>query len=186
MFAETKYHSIFSVNRSLVQNALIVLLASVVLALVSQVAIHVWWPVPMTLQSAMVVLLGLTLGSKRAALAVVLYLCEGAIGLPVFAGGLGGLAILMGPSAGYLCGFLPAAFCAGLLMEKGMAKNIAMIFATAVLSTLIIFLFGFAHLQSLVGFQYAYIYGVKPFLFIEPVKLIAASVLAKLCWSNRK
>lgn len=183
MFAQTKkYASIISVQGSVLKNALIILLASVVLASISQIAIHLWQPVPISLQSAMVVLLGLTLGSKRAAAAVALYLFEGLVGLPVFAGGLSGFVYLAGPSAGYLWGFLPAAFLAGFLMEKGMAKNVTTIFVTALLSATIIFLCGFLHLQSLIGFQNAYIAGVKPFLAIEPVKLIGVSFLAKLCW----
>jgi len=152
--------------------------------LISQVALHLWWPVPITLQSAMVVLLGLTTGSKRAAAAVALYLLEGAIGLPVFAGGLSGLACLIGPSGGFLWGFLPAAFLAGFLMEKGAANQLVSIFATALLASSLIFFFGALHLHAFFNWHHVYLYGVQPFLIIEPVKLLLAAVAAQFCWKK--
>lgn len=184
MFAQTKYHSTITLNRSLTQNALIILVANVVLGLVSQFAIHLWWPVPITLQSAMVILLGLAIGSKRAAGAVALYLLEGALGFPVFAGGLAGFAFLIGPSAGYLWGFLPAAFFAGFLMEQGMASNIFLTFIAAILCSSVIFLFGVAHLAMLLGWQKAYTLGIQPFFIVEPIKLAIASVIARFFWSR--
>src|SRR3990167_2787145 len=96
----SNYHSIVFADGSRFQDVLIVLLASALLGVISQVAIHLWWPVPITLQSAMVVFMGLTLGSKRAAAAVAAYLLEGALGAPVFAGGLSGFIYLIGPTGG--------------------------------------------------------------------------------------
>jgi len=184
MFAQTKYRSAFLTNDSVLLNAFIVVLSSVILGVISQVAVHLWWPVPITLQSAMVVLLGLTTGSKRAAAAVVLYLLEGAAGLPVFAGGLAGLPILIGPSAGYLWGFVPAAFFAGFLMEKGMARNVLTTFSAAIAGSTIIFIVGVVHLQGFVGWEKAYTLGVQPFLIIEPIKLLIASALAISAWKQ--
>ncbi|OGT43731.1 MAG: hypothetical protein A3F13_08305 [Gammaproteobacteria bacterium RIFCSPHIGHO2_12_FULL_40_19] len=182
-FTKTKYHSRFFTNDSIILNGLIVLLASIVLALVSQIALP-WQPVPLTFQSAMVILLGLTLGSKRASAAVVLYLLEGTSGLPVFAGGYSGISVFLTPSAGYLIGFLPAAYIAGFLMEKGMVKDVLRIFITALLSAMIIFAFGVLHLQFLMGWKKAFMFGVQPFLITEPVKLLIASFLAKLSWKK--
>lgn len=182
-FVQVKYHSRFLTNDSLMQNALIVLLASAVLAIVSQIAIP-WQPVPLTFQSAMVILMGLTLGSKRASAAVVLYLLEGVSGLPVFAQGYSGLSVFLMPSAGYLIGFLPAAYFAGLLMEKGMASTVVRTFIAAILSVIIIFAFGILHLQYLMGWHKAFEFGVQPFLITEPVKLAIASVLAKYTWKK--
>lgn len=184
MLLQTKYHSALTLNRSVIQNVLIVLVANVALALASQVAVHLWWPVPITLQSAMVILLGLTLGSQRAVTVVALYLFEGAMGLPVLAGGLGGFAYLVGPSAGFLWGFLPAAFLAGFLMEKIAAGNFALIFLTALLSTAVVFAVGFAHLCAFFSPHQAYLYGIQPFLLMEPIKLFVASIVARLCWKK--
>lgn len=184
MFAQTNYSAIITLNRTFIQNALIVLLASMLLGLASQPAIHLWWPVPITLQSAMVVFLGLSIGSKRALAAIALYLTEGAVGLPVFAGGLPGLPILMGPSGGYLWGFLPAVFLVGLLMEKGMAKNVFTAFVAAIIGSSIIFVSGVLRLQMIVGWEKAYVLGVQPFLIIEPIKLLIVSVIATFCWKK--
>lgn len=185
MISQTKYYPALLVNRSTVQNVMIVLISSIALGLVSQVALHLWWPVPVTLQSAMVVLLGLTIGSKRAAAAVVLYLLQGAIGLPVFAGGLSGFIYLVGPSGGFLWGFLPAAFLAGYLMEKGMAKNVFSIFATALVSSAVIFFCGALYLHTFFNWQQVYAFGIQPFLLIEPVKLLIAASLAQFCWKKQ-
>lgn len=186
MFAQSKYHSVLFVNRSIVTNALIIVLASAFLALISQLALHLFSPVPMTLQSAAVVLLGLTVGSKRATAAVALYLFEGTVGLPVFAGGLSGLPFLIGPSGGYLFGFLPAAFVAGYLMEMGFAKHFFTACVAAFTSAAVIFLAGVLHLQTFIGWEKAYLFGAKPFLLVEPVKLMVVSFFAVFCWKKGK
>lgn len=186
MIAQTKFRSLVFADNTIMQNALLVILASVFLGVISQAAIHLWWPVPITFQSTAVVLLGLTLGSWRALTAVVLYLLEGAVGLPVFAGGLSGFVYLIGPSGGYFCGFLPAAFLAGFLMEKGFARNFITTFIAAILSSSVIFLFGVLHLRGLIGWQNAFAMGVAPFLLIEPIKLLVASIIATFCWKNRR
>lgn len=183
ILTQTKYRSTILQNNSIAQNALIVLLASVVLAVISQISIP-WQPVPLTFQSAAVVLMGLTLGSKRAAAAVALYLLEGVCGLPVFAQGYAGAAVLMMSTGGYLIGFLPAAFLSGFLMEKGFAENTILTFAAALLSAAVIFLFGILHLQWMLGWHNAYLFGVKPFLITEPVKLLIAAGIAKFTWKK--
>ncbi len=180
----SKYHSIVISDGSMFQDVLIVLLASALLGVISQVAIHLWWTVPVTLQSAMVIFLGLTLGSKRAAAAVAAYLIEGALGAPVFAGGYSGFIYLMGPTGGYLWGFLPAAFITGFLMERGMAENFITSFIAAILGSSVIFLFGAFHLQLMIGWKKAYEIGVEPFLLIEPIKLIVASLAAVFFWKK--
>lgn len=180
----SKYHSLVFAEGSRFQDVLIVLLASALLGIISQVAIHLWWPVPITLQSAMVVFLGLTLGSKRAAAVVAAYLLEGALGAPVFAGGMSGFVYLIGPTGGYLFGFLPGAFLAGFLMEKGMARSFIMTFITAILSACVIFLIGVFHLGLMIGWEKAYEIGIAPFLLIEPIKLLIASIAATFCWKK--
>ncbi|HLB56881.1 MAG TPA: biotin transporter BioY [Coxiellaceae bacterium] len=178
MFAQTTYRSRFLSTDSASLNCLIVLLASLVLAGASQISLP-WQPVPLTFQSVAVVLLGLTLGSKRAAAAVALYLLEGACGLPVFAQFYSGISVFAMPSGGYLIGFLPAAFFAGWMMEIGMAKNIFLIFMTALFSTMIIFACGVLQLGMMIGWNDAFAFGVKPFLIVEPLKLMVASLVAK-------
>ena len=104
---------------SFLNNALLVIAGSILIALTAQVSIPLpFTPVPVTGQTFGVLVVGMALGSRRGALAVIAYLMEGAMGAPVFAGGTGGAPILAGPTAGYLFGFVPAAFVTGYLAEK--------------------------------------------------------------------
>ncbi|RPJ40883.1 MAG: biotin transporter BioY, partial [Candidatus Latescibacterota bacterium] len=104
---------------------LLVAFASLLLALSARVAIPLpFSPVPISGQSFAVLLVGALLGSRRGSAAVLLYLAEGAVGLPVFAGGAGGAAYLVGPTGGYLAAFLPAAFVVGALCERGWDKRV--------------------------------------------------------------
>jgi biotin transport system substrate-specific component len=100
-------------------------------------------------------------------------------------GGLGlwthGFSTLAGPTAGFIYGFLPAAFFAGWMMESGMARGFITTFMTAVLSTLIVFACGVFWLQAMIGWHDAYLYGVQPFLIVEPIKLIVASAFFIAC-----
>lgn len=178
MFAQAKYQPAFLINRSMTQNILIVLLASVVLSLISKIFLP-WKPIPMTFESATVILFGLTLGSKRAVCAVGLYLLQGSLGVWP-----SGFSVLMGPSAGFVFAFLPAAFFAGCVMEKGMASSFIRIFATAIASTVIVFLGGVLWLQAIVGWKDAYVFGVQPFLLVEPAKLIVVSLIARSCFKK--
>lgn len=180
-----RYQNRFLVSDSVLLNLLLIILGSVVLALASQISIP-WQPVPFTLQSTIVALLGLALGARRAVSIVTLYLLEGALGLPVFAGFTFGLPILLGTTAGYLIGFLPAAFIAGWLMEKGFAKNIVSTFMAGLISVSVIFICGVLHLQALIGFKQAILFGVKPFLITEPLKLLLMTWMAKGCWTSSK
>lgn len=107
-------------SQSFAAKALMVLGGSAMIALGAQVAVPMW-PVPMTLQTLAVVLVGLTAGSRLGAGAVLAYLAQGAVGLPVFAGGAAGAAFLVGPTAGFLWGFVALAFVAGWLVERGIA-----------------------------------------------------------------
>ena len=125
------------------------LLGSAVLAASAQVSLPMW-PVPATLQTLAVLLLGALGGSRMGVASVALYLAEGAMGLPVFAGGAGGIAALAGPTAGYLIGFLPAAWLAGLA-GRGLARQ-ALVLSAA---HLVIFIPGLAWLAGFVGWERA-------------------------------
>lgn len=175
MFAQTKSQPAFLINRTAVQNILIVVIASIALSLVSKIFIP-WQPVPLTFESVTVILFGLLLGSKRATAAVGLYLLQGGLGV-----WSSGFSVLIGPTAGFAFGFLPAAFFAGWMMENGMARDFIRTLITAVLSTFIVFSCGVVWLQAIVGWHDAYIYGVKPFLIVEPIKLLVASAFVMVC-----
>jgi biotin transport system substrate-specific component len=107
----------------LARKAGLVLAGSLVIALAAQVSIP-FWPVPMTLQTLAVLLVGFTLGSRLGAAAVLAYLAEGAMGLPVFSNGGAGVVYMMGPTAGFLAGFVMMAWLAGLAAERGLARGV--------------------------------------------------------------
>ncbi len=103
-----------------VYDAALILGASLLIALSARIAVPVpFSPAPITGQTLAVLLVGALLGSRRGALSVLAYLAEGAMGLPVFAGGGAGILWLLGPTGGYLFGFIAAAFVTGWLAERG-------------------------------------------------------------------
>ena len=150
-------------------------LGSLFLAAMAQIQVP-FFPVPMTLQTLAVMLIGLTFGFRLATATVALYLAEGALGLPVFAGFAGGPAIFLGGTAGYLVGFLAAAMAMGLMVDRGVAKSwIGRVLTLAVGQTLI-FGLGIAYLASLYGFSKALDYGFYPFIAGDLLKTAIAAI----------
>jgi biotin transport system substrate-specific component len=148
---------------------------SLVIALCSQVAIPLpFTPVPVTLQTFAVILTGCLLGSTRGTAAVAAYIGEGLIGLPVFAGGTFGVARLLGPTGGYLVGFLAAAFVTGLLTERGFARRWVGIILTLLVGEIAIFLPGVIWLGAFVGADKALPLGFYPFVIGDGLKTVAA------------
>jgi biotin transport system substrate-specific component len=137
-------------------------------------------PVPVVLQNLFVLLAGLILGGRWGLASVGIYLLVGAVGLPVFAEGKGGLAHLVGPRGGYLFGFAAAAFMAGMLSERGRARVSVDVLAV-VLGTLMIYACGvpWLKLQSGMAWQKALTVGMLPFLIPDALKAAAAVLLAK-------
>src|ERR1700722_4998083 len=106
-----------SKSSGITYDLLCILGGTLFLALLSQLSFDLWFtPVPITLQTLGVMLIGSLLGSKRGAICILVYLSEGACGLPVFAGGATGPAILLGPTGGYLLSFVASAFLIGFLL----------------------------------------------------------------------
>ena len=140
-------------DTSLGRAALIALAGSLLLTLSAKAQVP-FWPVPMTMQTFVVIGLGLALGPRLGLAAVALYLAQGAAGLPVFAGtpekGIG-LAYMAGPTGGYLAGYLLAAFVAGHLAMKGWDRNPLTAFAAALVAGALIYLPGLAWLGAVVG-----------------------------------
>lgn len=119
----------------------LVLAGSALIALSAQILVPMW-PVPMTMQTLAISLIGLTYGSRLAALTVLAYLVEGAVGLPVFAGGTGGPAVLVGPTAGFLWGFVAMAWATGWLVEHGFGRGVPRLFVAAFVPALLLFVPG--------------------------------------------
>jgi len=137
-------------------------------------------PVPIVLQSLFILLSGLLLGSTWGVAGVGIYLLAGAFGLPVFAGGAGGIGRILGPTGGYLLGFLPAVYVIGLISEQ--KKKSTLIDITAMLcGTIIIYTCGVSWLKVLTGMDLkkAVAVGMIPFLIGDALKIAAAVFIAK-------
>lgn len=154
------------------------LLGSLLIALSAQVAIRLpFSPVPFTLQSTMVISLGICLGRRAGFLAVVAYLIEGMMGLPVFACGHGGAHWLLAPDGGYLIGFLPAAYLAGLIArpESGRLN----LFLAYLVGSSAIFALGIPHLALYVGWKAVWMVGVLPFIPGDLVKSLVCAACVR-------
>lgn len=165
-------------------NAVLVVMASVFLALISQVIIPIQ-PVPITLQTTAVIFIGAALGPRLGAYAVALYLLEGLAGLPVFAGFQGGAAVFFTPVAGYLLGMIPSAFIHGKLMQWGMAKNVFLSFLAAVISTMVVYACGVSYFAHLTNWHTAWTLGVAPYVISAPIKLALISLILPKFWQAR-
>lgn len=169
------------------KNTVLVLGSSLLLGLFAHVAIHLpFTPVPIATQGTIALLLSVLLGSKRAPLAVAAFLGQGAMGLPVFANATAGLAVLTGPTAGYLWGYFVAAYVVGKLTELWQERSVTKAFLAMAVGNAMIFALGAAWLSTFVGLSNAFWLGVVPFLIGDLVKLIAcAKILHWLGWAKR-
>jgi biotin transport system substrate-specific component len=173
-------------NQKVIKFFLIVVLGSIILAISAKIKIP-FYPVPMTMQTFVVLLLGISFGYKIAVTTVGLYLLEGIFGLPVFSNspekGIG-LVYFTGPTMGYLIGFLFAAFFAGYLNFK---TSFFYIFFKLIFSVLFIYIFGVLWLGTLIGWDKPIIeLGVAPFLLAELFKILLLTFLAKKIINFRK
>lgn len=165
---------------ALLKNAALVFGGSMLLALSARVNFPIG-PVPFSAQTFAVCLLGALLGGKRAALSVLTYLAEGAMGLPVFASGAG-LLYMAGPTGGYLAGFIAAAYLTGCLAERGWDRAMTSTLAMMLAAEALILLCGFAWLSVLAGAKAALFAGVLPFLAGAVLKSCLATALLPSAW----
>ena len=170
-------------QRSLTTQALLVLTGSAALGLLSQVEVPML-PVPMSLQTLGVTLIGLTLGARLAALTVLAYLAQGAAGLPVFSGGDAGAHHLVGPTAGFLWGFVAMAWATGWLVERGLDRGLLRLFAAAAVPAALLYVPGVAWLTLFVGLDLstAIAAGAAPFLLGDAIKCAIAAVTVSGGW----
>ena len=165
----------------IIKNVFLALIGTIFLAVSSKIKIP-FYPVPMTMQTLVVLFLGITLGWKLGVATVILYLFEGIIGLPVFSGspekGVG-IVYFSGPTMGYLIGFLFTVYFAG---SFNFNKNFFIKFLQLVFSVSFIYIFGILWLGNLIGWEKPlFQLGVQPFLLAELFKvLIVLFSLAKL------
>ena len=171
--------------------AAIVVAGSLLLALSAKVQIP-FFPVPMTMQTLVVLMIGAACGWRLGALTVIAYLAQGAAGLPVFAGtpekGIG-LAYMVGPTGGYLLGFVLAAMTTGFLAERGFDRNVLTAFIAMIIGNAVIYIPGLLWLGSLIGFDKPILeFGLYPFILGDLTKAALGAALLPLAWTilNRR
>ena len=170
-------------SASATRDLFLLLGASFGVGLLAQLEIRLpWTPVPITLQPFGVFLVGAALGSRRGALAMLAYLAEGVAGLPFFAGGSAGFAHLLGPTGGYLLGFVPTAFVIGLCAEHGWDRTPLRAFAAMLLGSVVLFACGLTQLAAFVPRGEVLRAGLYPFILGDVVKMLAAAGLLPLLW----
>ena len=166
-------------NQKIIKKISIIVIGSIILTLSAKIKIP-FYPVPMTMQTFVVLFLGVSFGYKIALTTVGLYLIEGILGLPVFSNspekGVG-LVYFTGPTMGYLIGFLFAAFLSGYFDFK---KNIFLIFLKLILSVSVIYLLGILWLGIIIGWDKPiFELGAKPFLLAELFKILILALITK-------
>ena len=162
-------------ENALLRGAALVLLGTALLAVSAHIQVP-FWPVKLSMQSFVVLSIGLTYGRRLAAATIAAYLIEGAFGLPVFQSGAG-LAYMAGPTAGYLLGYLLAATAMGALAERGAVLSPPRAIAAVLLGEVLIYAPGIAWLAMLFGPAKAIAYGLTPFLPAEGAKILLAVML---------
>lgn len=166
----------------LIRDASLILGGSLLVALCARIQAPTW-PVPITLQPFAVLLVAAALGSRRGALAMIAYLAQGAAGLPVFAmPPYSGPLYLAGPTAGFLVGFVPAAYFVGLLAQRGWDRRFHTAAAAMALGQLIILGFGFGWLATGFGLAGAFEAAVAPFLLGDVLKILLAAAALPIAW----
>ena len=170
----------------IIKSLIVIFLGSVILAISAKIKIP-FYPVPMTMQTFVVLFLGVGFGYKIAISAVGLYLIEGILGLPVFSNsperGIG-LVYFTGPTMGYLIGFLSASFLASFVKFK---DNYLIIFYKLILAVSTIYILGILWLGTLIGWDKPLIeLGVTPFLLAELFKIVLLTVVTKNIFKLRK
>ena len=179
------------IDRSRVRDVVAIVGFALFTALAAQISIPLGFtPVPITGQTFAVLLAGGVLGANRGALSMGLYVALGAIGLPFYANGDGGWTIATGATAGYLVGFIVAAFVVGKMAEHGQDRKLSTSLPAFLAGSLIIYAFGAAWLAYDLGIQLtadagepsAIAFGVAPFLLGDIIKALLAGAVLPAAW----
>lgn len=177
---------------STARKAMLVLAGSAFIAVAAQISVPML-PVPMTLQTLAILMVGFVYGARLGALTLVAYLAEGAMGLPVFANGMNGLAFA-GPTAGFLIGFVAMAWAAGFAAERGLARGVVGTALSALLISAALYVPGVAWPALMAGgfgFEAGWVaqdagfywtWFVAPFLLGDAVKAVIAALLVAGGW----
>ncbi len=170
--------------QSMTKDAFLILGGSLLVAALAQITVYLpFTPIPITGQTLGVLLVGVSLGARRGALALGLYLLEGLIGLPFYANGQSGLAHFLSARGGYLVGFIASAYVTGLLAEKKLDRHWKTALPAFFIGQSVIFLFGLPWLGYVVGFDHVFTAGLLPFLPGEVIKVALAAAILPAAWN---
>lgn len=175
----------------------VVVLGSLLLTLAAKTSVPVW-PVPVTLQSMAVAIIAGALGWRLGVATVAFYLAQGLVGIPVFAGAFAGIPYVLGPTGGFLIGFLVMAAIIGALADRGAMRNAFTAFGAMAAGAAVMFVFGFVWLLTLSGqagwidqsnvVVSAFNGAVKPFVLWDALKMAFAALTVVGGWAlvNRR
>lgn len=165
---------------SWLKDAGIILGASVIISLCAPFSIPLpFSPIPLAISLQVILMLSAFLGPRRAPLAVLAYITQGALGLPVFAGGGAGLLKLFGPTGGYLFGFVIMAFVMGWLYQNMKQRTAGKLFASMAFANAVAYFFGALWLSTFLGLEKALLVGVLPFIPGDLLKIALALKIVK-------
>lgn len=187
--AHTPLMTQLGADQSLLRKLAMVAFGSILVGMSAQVSVPMF-PVPMTLQTLAISLIGLTYGARLAGATLLTYLAQGALGFPVFAGGAAGAAHLMGPTGGFLIGFVAMAWLTGYLVERGLDRGFGRLFMAALIPATLLFVPGVLWLWAItpLNANAALAAGATPFLLGGVVKSAVAALIvtgAWAAWKNR-
>lgn len=170
-------------SNALLWKVLLVILGSIAVAVSARVDVPMY-PVPMSLQTLAISIIGLTYGARLAGITLLAYLAEGLVGLPVFAGGGVGLGHLMGPTGGYLFGFVAMAWLTGWMIERANSRSLLMLLAAAFIPALLLFVPGVLWLWAATSLDFSgsFMAGCFPFLIGGFVKSLLAALVVSGIW----
>ena len=169
----------------LVRSAVLVVLGVFALAVLAKIRVPMW-PVPVTMQTFGVLLIGSVYGSRLGLVTLLTYIAVGALGFAVFAGDKAGLSYLAGPTAGYLLGFVVAAGVVGTLAERGWDRSVGSMVGALLIGNAIIYAFGLPWMAYLFleakGLAWVMQWGMTNFLVGDLAKLLLAALLVPATW----
>jgi biotin transport system substrate-specific component len=175
-------------STSLLRNGALAVLGSMLVAGAAQIVVPMQ-PVPLTLQTLAVLGIGAAFGARLGAATLALYVLEGAVGLPVFAEMKSGFATIMGPTGGYLLGFILAATLVGWLAERGFDRSVPKMLVAMLAGAAVLYVPGLVWLNGFVGsFEKTLALGFLPFLMGDLIKAVIAALGFPAIWTllNRK
>jgi biotin transport system substrate-specific component len=169
-------------HRRWLKSVILAVAGSLLVALCAKIKVDIG-PVPLTMQTLAVLTIGAAYGSRLGAATMLLYLVEGAAGLPVFAGPpVFGLTHLLGPTGGYLMSYPIAAALVGFLAERGFDRSIPRMLAATLLGSAVILVLGVLWLSGFLGMEKAIALGLMPFIIGDIIKATLAALAFPLAW----